>query len=65
VQAISRRPHGILLEVSMLTVIRTLSMLIIIAFALLGVSLLLILWNIRQHPLSVFHYLHPLRGPLF
>jgi len=65
VRAISRRPHGILLEVSMLTVVRTLIMLIIIAFAFMGVSLLLILWNIRQHPLSVFHYLHLLRELLF
>jgi hypothetical protein len=49
----------------MLAVIRIFMMLIIIAFALIGVSLLLILWNIRQHPLSVFHYLHPLRGRPF
>jgi len=24
-----------------------------------------ILWDIRQHPLSVFHYLHLLRGLSF
>ena len=46
----------------MLTVIRILYTLLLWTLSLIGLTLLLILWNIRQHPLSVFHYIHLLRG---
>jgi hypothetical protein len=62
VRAINRCPHGILLEDSMFTVIRIVSQFLLFILAMIGLALLLILWDIRQHPLSVFYYLHLLMG---
>jgi len=49
----------------MLTIIRILFTLLLWTLSLIGLILLVILWDIRQHPLSVFHYLHLLRGLSF
>jgi hypothetical protein len=50
------------MEVSMFTLIRIVSQILLLIFAGIGLTLLLILWDIRQHPLSVFHYLRLLMG---
>jgi hypothetical protein len=54
-------PPGILLEFFMLTLIRTLITLVVVAFAVIGACLLLILWHIRQHPFSAFYWINLLR----
>ena len=46
----------------MLTTIRILYTLLLWTLSLIGLMLLVVLWDIRRHPLSVFHYLNLLRG---
>ena len=45
----------------MFTTLRVVSQLLLFIFAVIGMVLLLILWDIRQHPLSILRWFELLR----
>ena len=45
----------------MFTILHVVSQLLLFIFAVIGVVLLVILWDIRQHPLSIFRWIELLR----
>jgi len=46
---------------TLLNIIRILILIPIAIFAIIGIALMLILWDIKHHPLSIFHWLKLLR----